>query len=202
MSPFWLLLRAHHWPLYLLGCAGTALVHTLFGAERLPVPVPNVGSLDVPLGLFSPLLLACLLVLHLRPPTRLWDTAPRAHGVIRLGLLGTAILPAALACLPLWTHSPQLALSALRNLAGLTGIALATATVAGATRGWMSAFPYVLLVLLLGTHGHSTTGGYADHPWWAFPLEPAGDVAAVALVVLVFGAATVSYALRGARPEW
>ncbi|WP_019854779.1 hypothetical protein [Actinopolyspora mortivallis] len=201
MSPFRLLLRAHHWPLYLLGCAGIALVNALLGAERLPVPVPNVDQLDVPLGLFSPLLLACMLVLHLRPPTPLWDTAPRAHTVIRLALLGTATLPAALACLPLWTHDPGLALSGLRNLAGLTGITLATATLAGATRGWMSAFPYVLLALLLGTHRSSTTGGHAHHPWWAFPLEPAGDVTAVALAVLVFGTAIASYSLRGTRPE-
>ncbi|NYH79371.1 hypothetical protein FHR84_002705 [Actinopolyspora biskrensis] len=201
MTPLRLLLRAHRWLPHTAGCAAVALVNALFGADRLPVPVPNVGQLHVPLGLFSPLLLACMITLYLRPPTRLWDTAPRSQGVVRLGLLTATALPAALACLPLWTHSSELALAGLRNLAGLTGMTLTTATLAGATRGWVTAFPYVLLTLLLGTHGSSTTGGYTEHPWWAFAVERAADMTAAVLAVVLFCVALGSYTLAGARAE-
>ncbi|NYH77985.1 hypothetical protein FHR84_001307 [Actinopolyspora biskrensis] len=201
MTPLRLLLRAHRWLPHTAGCAAVALVNALFGADRLPVPVPNVGQLHVPLGLFSPLLLACMITLYLRPPTRLWDTAPRSQGVVRLGLLTATALPAALACLPLWTHSSELALAGLRNLAGLTGMTLTTATLAGATRGWVTAFPYVLLTLLLGTHGSSTTGGHADHPRWAFVLEPPTNVIAAASAALLMLAAATAHARFGPRAE-
>ncbi|WP_139183004.1 hypothetical protein [Actinopolyspora xinjiangensis] len=176
-------------------------MNTAFGAQRLPVPVPNVGQLDVPLGLFSPLILSCLLTLQLRPPTRLWETAPRPQGAVRLGLLIAAVIPAALACLPLWTHSFELALSGLRNLAGLTGMTLATATVAGSSRGWMTAFPYVLLTLLLGTHGSSASGGRPDHPWWAFVLEQPAETTAATLSALLALAGSTGYTVFGTRTE-
>lgn len=107
---------------------------------------------------------------------------------------------AAWAALPLWAHTSDLALAGLRNLTGLTGMTLATATFAGPTRGWVTAFPYVLLVLLLGTHG-SSTGGRSEHPWWAFVLEPSTSIVAAASAALLMSAAATAHVRFGSRAE-
>ncbi|WP_190815730.1 hypothetical protein [Saccharopolyspora pogona] len=153
MSILGLMLRATHWPLFAVGCLCLGLVNAVLGAEQLPVPVPNVGPIEIPLGLFSPLVMACLIGIHLKPPTQLWDTSPRRHWLIRAGQAFAAFLPALLACTPLLLHSEQLWTAAVRNTVGLGGMILLATGVIGATRSWMLPFPYVLAALLLGSHG-------------------------------------------------
>ncbi|WP_460955278.1 hypothetical protein [Parasphingorhabdus pacifica] len=176
-------------------------VHALLGASQLPVPVPNVGPLDVPLGLFSPLVLAVLLGLHLRPPTRLWDTSPRGHGLVRAGLVAGALLLAVLASTPLLLHGTALWASGVRNVLGLVGMVLLTAVVAGASRCWMAAFPYALAVLLLGTSGSTITGDRSAHAWWAFVLQDATDSRGGLLAGLLLAAGVLAYVRRGMRAE-
>ncbi|MGI8307156.1 hypothetical protein [Saccharopolyspora hattusasensis] len=47
MSILGLMLRATHWPLFAVGCLCLALVNAVLGAEQLPVPVPNVGPIEI-----------------------------------------------------------------------------------------------------------------------------------------------------------
>lgn len=198
---FGVLLRAHHWPLYAAACAGFVGLHALAGQSLLPVPVPNVGPVEVPLGLFSPLVLAVLLGLHLRSPTRLWDTSPRGHGLVRGGLVVSALLLAVLASTPLLLHGPELWAAAVRNVLGLAGVVLLTAVVAGASKCWMVVFPYALVALLLGTGGNTVTGGRSAHAWWAFVLQDATDHRGAVLAGLLLCAGRTAYVRYGMRAE-
>lgn len=79
----------------------------------------------------------------------------------------------------------------LRNLAGLTGIALLTATVTGAPLAWTVPLGYVLIC-----------AGEIDlhqDPLWAWPILPAGNLAAAlaAAAFLVAGLTAITW--RGPR---
>ncbi|GAA2357401.1 hypothetical protein GCM10009854_39790 [Saccharopolyspora halophila] len=200
MTVLVLALRACHWPLFVAASALLAAVNALFGAEQLPVPRPNIGALDVPLGLFSPLVLACLLGLHLSAVTTLWSTGPRNHALVRAGRLTAALLPAVLACAPLLLHGAELWTSATRNTLGLGAMALLVTVAAGPTRCWMLPFPYLLAALLLGTQRSSTAGG-SDATWWAFPLQDAGDPRGMLLTAVLLVAGITGYLRFGARAE-
>ncbi|GAA4870363.1 hypothetical protein [Saccharopolyspora cebuensis] len=195
MSTAVLMLRAVHWPLFAAGCAVVAALNAVLGAIELPVPVPNTGEVDVPLGLFSPLLLACGIGLHVKSPTRLWDTSPRPRWPVRAGWATAAFLPAVLACTPLLLHGGPLWAAGVRNVLGLGGMALLTAVAAGATRSWMVPFPYVLAALLLGTAGPE------PHSWWAFAVHDASDARGAALALALLCTGVTAFVIRGARPE-
>jgi hypothetical protein len=104
-------------------------------------------------------------------------------------LAGVAAVATALAGL---TASYAISYGALmRNLAGLTGLALLTAALIGAHLAWATPLGYVVFC-----------GGELDlhaSTLWAWPTRPAGDSAAalIALTLLVAGLLTVS--LAGSR---
>ncbi|MGI8310532.1 hypothetical protein [Saccharopolyspora hattusasensis] len=201
MSILGLMLRATHWPLFAVGCLCLALVNAVLGAEQLPVPVPNVGPIEIPLGLFSPLVMACLIGIHLKPPTQLWDTSPRRHWLIRAGQAFAAFLPALLACTPLLLHSEQLWTAAVRNTVGLGGMILLATGVIGATRSWMLPFPYVLAALLLGSNGNTFVGGRPTHGWWAFVVHDANDIRGVLLAGALLSIGLTVFLRSGPRKE-
>ncbi len=202
MNIAWLLLRAYRWPVFVALCAVLAVVHAMAGDSVIPVPVPNnFVNFDVPLGVFSPLLLACLIGLYLQPPTRLWDTGPQPQWAVRAVLATAVLIPAVLSSTPLLLDGTQLWISGVRNTLGLGGMALLTAVAAGASRSWMVVLPYLLASLLLGSDPSSVIGGRPNHAWWAFPIHEAGDERGAALAAALFGAGFLAYVLRGPRPE-
>jgi len=79
----------------------------------------------------------------------------------------------------------------LRNLAGITGIGLLSAAVAGGAFGWTGPFAY-LVVTEVALTGNPTT------PWvWA--ARPPHDLGGALCAALVFAAGTAAITLFGAR---
>ena len=79
----------------------------------------------------------------------------------------------------------------LRNLAGITGIGLLSAAVAGGAFGWTGPFAYLVLTEVALT-GNPTT------PWvWA--ARPPHDLGGALCAALVFAAGTAAITLCGAR---
>ena len=82
-------------------------------------------------------------------------------------------------------------LGLLRDLGGLTGIALLAAAVAGGGLSWIGPIGY-LGVTLPALAGHWTTP-------WAWPARPPHDRGAAICAALVFAAGLAAVTLRGAR---
>jgi hypothetical protein len=78
-----------------------------------------------------------------------------------------------------------------RDLAGLTGIALLAAAVAGGALAWIGPIAY-LGVTLPALGGHWTTP-------WVWPARPPHDRGAAICAALVFAAGVAVIAVRGAR---
>ncbi|MCG8927337.1 hypothetical protein, partial [Lentzea sp. CC55] len=140
MTIAWLWLRAHRWPALVLTSCLVSAAGLLFGGLYLPVPsLGEVRRLSVPLSQLLPLLLACAVGLHTKAPTAVFKVAPRSPVPQRIALAAVLLVTVTAACLALPDNH-----AALRNLAGLTGMALATAAVAGATRSWILPLFYLM----------------------------------------------------------
>jgi hypothetical protein len=121
----------------------------------------------------------------------------RATGIrlpaLRLGVC-LALAGAALGALAAGSASARLAdgtLGLLRDLGGLTGIALLVAAVAGGGLAWIGPIGY-LGITLPALAGHWTTP-------WAWPARPPHDRGAAICAALVFAAGIAAVTLRGAR---
>jgi hypothetical protein len=121
----------------------------------------------------------------------------RATGVrlpaLRLGV-SLALAEAAFGVLAAGSASAHLAdgsLGLLRDLGGLTGIALLAAVVLGGAWSWIGPIGY-LGVMLPALAGRWTTP-------WAWPARPPHDRGAAICAGLVFAAGLVAFTVRGAR---
>jgi hypothetical protein len=108
---------------------------------------------------------------------------------------GSAVIMAGAACgaLALGAVGGHLALGApalLRDLAGLTGIALITAALLGAGLGWTGPLAY-LVVSIYAVQRDWTTP-------WLWPARPAGDGGAAICAGLVFAAGLAAFTVCGA----
>ena len=79
----------------------------------------------------------------------------------------------------------------LRDVTGLTGLALLTAAVTGGSLSWIGPLAYAVLSIY-AVQEHWTTP-------WLWPARPPGDHGATACAVLVMAAGTAIIAMRGAR---
>ncbi|GAA3867633.1 hypothetical protein GCM10022243_36720 [Saccharothrix violaceirubra] len=191
MTVAWLWLRLHRWPTLVAITVATAAVTLLVGDERVPLPsFADVRRLGVPLGHLMPLLLASAVGLHSRAPTRLFLVTPRPARPQR----------AVLACVLVATASVAGVAGAddavPRNILGLSGLALATAVAAGATRSWTLPLCHAMACVLFGSRI-----GPGGPRWWAFTIAPAGDRVAWAVALACGAAGTLLFVVRGPRAE-
>ena len=110
--------------------------------------------------------------------------------------LGTAIALTGVAACALAAGSAAAGLSGgslamVRNVAGLTGIGLLSAAVAGAALGWIGPMAY-LVVAELALTGSWTTP-------WIWPARPPHDAGAAVCAALVFAAGAAAITVWGAR---
>lgn len=113
--------------------------------------------------------------------------------VLRLGV-SLAVAGTAFGALAAGAASAHLAggtLGLLRDLGGLTGIALLAAVVAGGGLSWVGPIGYLGITL------PALTGGWATP--WVWPARPPGDRGAAICAALVFAAGIAAITLRGAR---
>jgi hypothetical protein len=113
---------------------------------------------------------------------------------LRLGV-SLALAGAAFGALAAGSASAHLAdggLGLLRDLGGLTGIALLAAVVLGGAWSWIGPIGYLAAVTLPALTGHWTTP-------WAWPARPPHDRGAALCAGLVFAAGLVAITLRGAK---
>jgi hypothetical protein len=197
MTIAWLWLRAHRWPVLVMTSCLIAVTGLVLGGRHVPIPsLGEVRRLSVPLSQLLPLLLACAVGVHTKEHTTVFRVVPRSPVPQRIAVVATFLATVTIACLLLPDNQ-----AALRNLAGLTGMALATAAVAGATRSWILPLFYLMSCLLFGTRLRHTVEGGIGTQWWAFATADAGDRGA--LVVALFCCATgfLLFVLRGPHDE-
>jgi hypothetical protein len=119
---------------------------------------------------------------------------------LRTGTTGalTAAAAVALAAAGIGTDLAGGAPSAVRNLAGLTGIGLLCAAILGGTLAWIGPTVYMMIgVYALYSQWH----GPAITTPWIWPARPPDDLGAAICAGLVFAAGMAAIALRGARDE-
>lgn len=191
----WIWLKAHRWPDLVAVCAVVAAVGVLLGRQVVPVPSLSNSQVAIPLMLLLPVVLGCAVGLHSRNPTTLFDVVPRSHVPARAALVLVLVATVALTSLAL----PD-GVAALRNTLGLTGMALATAAVVGATRSWTLPLFFLMASLLFGARARLSQGVYGPAPW-AYPLADAKNTHAMTLACGIFACGALLYVLRGPRAE-
>ena len=138
-----------------------------------------------------PILVACaaaaVIAAGTRSPFGEPERAGRPLPALRL-LHVLTLLAVATSALAAVTHEPA---TMIRNLAGLTGLALLTATLIGAPLAWTAPLGYVLIC-----------GGEIDlhqDPLWAWPTLPADNLAATLLAATTLIAGLAITTLHGPR---
>ncbi len=155
------------------------------------------GALQLPL-VFEAAAAAAITVTTASPfgePERVtgrWLPVLRLSAVLAL----TAVAAGALAAAGTGAHLAGGTLDVVRNVAGLTGLGLLCAAVAGGGLAWVGPTGY----LLAGAYGLYTQW----HPPalttpWIWPARPPHDLGAALCAGLVFAAGLAVIALRGAR---
>ena len=112
---------------------------------------------------------------------------------LRLGTV-MALAGAAFGALAAGSASAHLAggiLGMLRDLGGLTGIAVLTAAVLGGALGWVGPIAYLVVTL------HAVDAAWTTP--WTWPARPPHDRGAALCAALVFAAGVVVITVRGAR---
>ncbi|GIF63284.1 hypothetical protein Ais01nite_13190 [Asanoa ishikariensis] len=108
----------------------------------------------------------------------------------------TAVAAGALAAAGLGTDLAGGTGGLLRNLAGLTGIALLCAVFFGGALGWTGSTAY----LVIATYGlYTQWHGPALTTPWIWPARPSADIGAALCAGLVFLVGVAAIAFRGAR---
>ena len=82
-------------------------------------------------------------------------------------------------------------LALLRDLGGMTGIALLAAALAGASLSWVGPLTFWMLA------AYAISGGWATP--WVWPARPPHDLGAALCAALVFAAGAAVITVRGAR---
>lgn len=173
------------------GCGLASVLTYLVGGQLFPV---RYGSTDVPYAALLPLICACCIGVSTRAQFDEWERSAaisasllRAVALAAILLVSVVGVGVAAAMLP----EPVSAAASLRNLLGLTGLALLTSSVTGSGTSWVLPLAYVVAAVTLSVGN--------DYPLWAWLLRPGSDKDAllVAVVLGVVGAALVT--VRGTR---
>ena len=180
----WLHLRSRHAPLALTLIIAIAAVLRLIQPWAVG-PGPSAGTLPLVLVVGAAAIIAASTQSPFAGPERATWPAPRlrliqvaAFVLAAAGLLGLARLG----------HDP---LAAIRNLAGLTGLALITATLISAPLAWITPLAYVLYC---GAQIDIQTVSL-----WSWPALPSTNRSATVIALLLLSAGTTAITRFGAR---
>jgi len=184
----WLHLRSRHAPL------ATALIIAIAAVLRLMQPWavgpgPFAGTLPLALATGAAAIIAASTQSPFADPEHATWPAPR----LRLIQVAAFVLAAAgLLALARLGHDP---LAAIRNLAGLTGLALITATLISAPLAWITPLAYVLYCgAMIDAQAVSL---------WSWPALPSANHTAtvIALVLLSTGITAITrFGARDSQP--
>ena len=174
-----------------------ALISCAAGLWLLLQPSADSGRSLVPVLLFAPLVVACILGASTHSPFgEMERTVARPLPALRLcHLAGLLLFSAVVLCLGALTWNQEhVALALVRNLAGLSGMALLSAHPLGARLSWGPPFAFVAIIPFVGKGN-----GGAEGAWWAWIDQPVthGSSWTIALALLAAGLAAVC--LLGAR---
>ncbi len=167
-------------------CAGVSCVALLaWGAGHVILTRPSVVTVYLsPVLVFASLLAACLIAVGASSPFGDAErTASRSLPALRFGHLGGLLVWAALCFLLvtlLWGRGSA-ALVLLRDLAGLSGLALLAAGALGSRLSWTLPVAFVAVIPLVGDGS-----GDSRWAWWAWVDQPAGEPTSWALAVVLF----------------
>ena len=180
----WLHLRSRHAPL------ATALIIAIAAVLRLMQPWavgpgPFAGTLPLALATGAAAIIAASTQSPFADPEHATWPAPR----LRLIQVAAFVLAAAgLLALARLGHDP---LAAIRNLAGLTGLALITATLISAPLAWITPLAYVLYCgAMIDAQAVSL---------WSWPALPSANHTATVIALLLLGAGTTAITRFGAH---
>jgi len=180
----WLHLRSRRAPLALALVIAIAAVLRLMQPWAVG-PGPFAGTLPLVLATGAAAIIAASTQSPFAGPERATWPAPRlrliqvaAFVLAAAGLLGLARLG----------HDP---LAAIRNLAGLTGLALITATLISAPLAWITPLAYVLYC---GAQIDIQTVSL-----WSWPALPSTNRSATVIALLLLSAGTTAITRFGAR---
>lgn len=155
---------------------------------------PATGTYSVMFPLMVETAAASVVAVSTRSP---FGEPERATGrwlpFLRLGtvIVLTCLAFGALAAGAAGGHLVTGSLGLLRDVAGLTGVALLTAALTGGSLSWLGPLAYLVLSIYAVQESWTTP--------WLWPARPSGDRGATVCAALVFAAGTVVLALRGAR---
>lgn len=177
------------------GIACVALLAWAVGRAILAQPTVIVEYLS-PVLVFAALLVACLVAAGTGSPFGEAErTASRSLPALRFGHLAGLLAWAALSFLLvalLWGRGSA-ALVLLRDLAGLSGLALLTARALGSRLSWTLPVAFVVIIPLVGDGSDDRRWA-----WWAWVDQPAGDSTSWALAVALFAVGSGLVCLSGA----
>ena len=175
------------------GCTAVALIILALGSEQLILAYGSGAG--IPYATIFPLFCACLVGLSTRSPfTEFEQSVARPMAMLRLcGILAVLFLSMLGVGMATW-HLPGSVSggAALRNLLGLSGLALLTAAFTGSRTSWVLPCSCVVTTLSLST-------GSSDG-LWAWLLRPNNDLDALAVALTLAAVGAAAVALRGA-PE-
>lgn len=196
-----LYLRSRGLPVAVLVVAAVSLAGA--GAASWLVARPELdGTARLPVAVAAALAAAVILAGTLHSPASEIEAAtPRHWPRWRAAHAAAAVLVAAALLAPTLPDTTYGAHVLLRNVSGLLGLALLTASYAGPRLAWTLPTGYVFTVYLA-----AGTGDTALRPVWAFFMQPADSATATitALVLLTVGILTWALTTTrfvGAGPE-
>lgn len=192
MRGVWLYLRSRRIAAALLGLSAVDIIALVAGA-RLVQPRES-NDLVVPWLLFLPMLGACITAMSVRSSMHDLDlTGARRLGPIRLAHVGLfmVMVGGVLAVLGAQLDGPMSVTAVVRNLIGLTGLALLGGRLLGGRLAWIAPVVWTACATTLGDP-RSTL------PPWDWQLRYDSDVGALVAAGVLFGAGMVA-AVTGTR---
>lgn len=174
-----------------------ALISCAAGLWLLLQPSAEPGRSLIPVLLFAPLVVACVVGASTHSPFGDTErTAARLLPALRFGhLVGLLLCAAVTLCLgALAWKQEQTALTLFRNLVGLSGMALLAAHPLGARLSWIPPFVFVAIAPFVGR-------GKGGTEWarWAWINQPITDELSWAIVLVLLAVGLAVICLYGAR---
>ena len=176
-----------------------ALLSCAAGLWLLLQPSAGSGRSLVPVLLFAPLVVACVVGASTHSPFgEMERTVAHPLPALRFGHATGLLLFAAVAlCLgALAWGQEHAALVLVRNLAGLSGMALLSACPLGARLSWGPPFAFIAIAPFVGRGK-----GGAQWAWWAWVDRPVTDGLPWAIVLTLLAAGLAASCLYGARNQ-
>jgi hypothetical protein len=192
LNPFVLAARSRHIKSWLCIVAGVFILGSLVPHETVSVPVRSFAAVTLP-----PLIAALpgvfvgnqLTIAHVE----MEEVTSRSTLILRCMWMG-ALYCSSWLCVWLALRGGLAASVVTRNCALTVGLTSLLVVLAPADISWV---PALTLVAINGLYG--TTDGLATPQWWALLLQPQGSKVALIVSVVIAGAGSLSWIIRGQR---